>query len=92
VVDAARPEALLRDQEARTFCAERVRDRHAHVPVEHLTVGRPALAHVPQDRNRTHDLNARRVGGDDDLRGSGVRRRIRIGHGHHNPEGRALRA
>ena len=67
-------------------------DRHADAGVAHLAVRRPALAGVAHDDDRAHDLDARRVGGDDDLRRARVRRGVRVGDGHHDPERGAVGA
>ncbi len=61
-------------------------DRHADVRVAHLAVRRPVAAAVAHRRDRAHDVDTRRVGGDDDLRRAQVRVGIRIGDRHHDPE------
>ena len=72
--------------------AEHVRGRHAHARVAHLAVRRPAPPRVAEDRDRAVDLEARRVGRDDDLARAPVRLRVGIGDRHHDPEPRALGA
>src|SRR5439155_685961 len=61
VMDAAGTKPLLRDTEAVSGLAERVRDRHADVREPHLAVGVVAAAAVTEGRDRPHDLKARRV-------------------------------
>ena len=54
--------------------------------VAHLAVRGPAAAAMSHGRNRTDDLDARRVCRDDDLRRAPVRVGFRIGDGHDDPE------
>ena len=72
--------------------AERVRDRHAHARVPHLAVRRPAAAGMAHHGNRAHDVDAGRVGGNDDLRRARVRVRVGVGDRHHDAERGAVRA
>ena len=72
VVDAAGPEARLRDHEAAVLGAEAVRDRHPAVLVADLAV--PAAARVAHHGDRADQLEARRVGRHDDLALALVRR------------------
>ena len=83
------------------FCAIRnpapsapssVRDRHADARVPNLAVRRPALAGVTHDRDRTHDVDARSVRRDDDLRRARVGAGVGVGHRHHDPERSAVGA
>src|SRR5207244_5890696 len=66
VMDAAGTKPLLRDTEAVSGLAERVRDRHADVREPHLAAGVVAAAAVTEGRDGRHALNHRRVRGADD--------------------------
>ena len=44
---------------------------------------------MPEHGHRLHDLEAGRVRGHEDLAHPPVRRRVRVGHRHHDPEARA---
>ncbi len=90
VVDATRAEPLLRDPEAVALLAERVLDGDADARVAHLAVRRPAAAAVAHGRDRADDLDARRVGRDDDLGRAAVRVGVGVGDGHDDPEGGPL--
>src|SRR5207244_8863366 len=81
VVDAARPEALLRDPEAVAGLAECVRERHADPGEARLAVRPPAATLVSHDRNSADELVAGRVGWDEDHRGAPVRLVLRVGPG-----------
>src|SRR5262249_10899805 len=87
VMDAAWPQPLLRDQEARTLLAQTVALGHPAALVADLGVARVALAGVPHDRNVAHAHEARGVSGHDDLARAQMRWRLGIGHRHHDRKG-----
>jgi len=65
VVDAARSQTALDDLEALAPAHEQVLERHAHILIDdlHVALGRIVVA---KHLHRAHDLDAGRVGGDDD--------------------------
>src|SRR3972149_4553045 len=69
--------------------SERVRRRHAAVRVADLAV---VARRLPHHRHRPHDLEPRRIGGDDDLAHAPVGGALRVRHAHDDGEGRAERA
>ena len=91
MVDPARAEPLLGDQEAFAAATEQVLGRDADILIAHVAVRRPAAAAVAQHGHGL-DRHARRIRRDDDLAHPLVRRLVRLGHRHHDPERRALRA
>ena len=85
------PEPLLRDAKAVARLAERVLDGHSDAGVRDLAVRRPAAPAVAENRHG-RDLDPFHIGRDDDLRRPPVRLRVRVGDGHEDREGGALRA
>src|SRR5207249_4896907 len=61
VVDATRPEALLRDPETVARLAERVRERDANAGEPRFAVRSPATALVAHDGDPAHELVAGRL-------------------------------
>ena len=85
VVDAPRPEALLRDAESVADAAEHVGHWHADILVLDLAMRAVGLAH---HRHRTDDVEAGGVRRNDDLTHPRVRLRFGIGDAHHDGERR----
>ena len=82
-------EPLLRDHEALAFLAEQRLGAESHVLVEDLGVAAEhpeVLVRVLHVGHVAHDVHARRVGRDDEHRRALVRRRVGVGHGHHDQE------
>ena len=92
VVDAAGPEPLLRQPEPVPHARRARSRRHARAGEAHLAVRPPSASRVTEHGHRPHDLDAGRVGRDEDHRGAPVRLRIRVGDGHHDREPRAVGA
>jgi hypothetical protein len=89
VVDAARPQALLGDQEAGAARTEQVVLRHADVAVEDLGVAADvpeALGGVLHRADVAHDVDARRFGRHDDHRRTLVLVGVRVGDRHDDQE------
>ena len=82
VVDAPRPEALLREPEALALLAEQVRGRHADVVVDDLGVAAVRPVVVAEQARRAHDVDARRVLGHQDHALAPVPLGVRVGHAH----------
>ncbi len=92
VMDAARPEPLLRDAEAAAALAEQVRRRHAHVGEARLAMRPPPASLVAHHRDPPYELVSWRVGRDDDHRRTAMRLCVGIGDDHDDPEAGAVRA
>ena len=82
VVDAARTEPLLRDNEPVAFRAEQIALRHAAGVVEDLGVARPVVSGVAHNVDVAYKVETGSIGGDDNHRGAVVGRRFRIGDCH----------
>ncbi len=92
VMDATRPEALLREREAladAVLATDDVLERHAHVVVDDLRVAARLTGLVVGLAHRGHvadDVHAGRIGGHDDHRVVLVRHLVVAGLHHHDQE------
>ena len=88
-MDAPRDEPVLGDHEPLALAAEQRVGGHAHVLVEDLGVAAElaeARLGVLHRRDVAQDVDARRVGRDEEHRGALVRARVGVGDRHHDQE------